>query len=720
MERVEDSGLVGGLDGGMDDLGLDYRQQGREYEMQRLRMENLALQEERQRLRQLLQVVALAEGRRIEKRSNVINADGYTVEDRGQVCKRPVGRTASMATQEALRKVSPIQQVDLIAPNIIQACKNPLGSVEYLSSPQFASDLVTLCHRANAMFERETRCLFLQSPVYVFGDLHGNLEDLRFFSDNIWTLGLPVTAGKFLFLGDYVDRGMHSVEVIAYMLALKVQCPSKVFLLRGNHELRDVNGWEEHYREKSFLWQCKARFGPELGEHIWEEVNQVFDRLPLAAVIDNDIFCVHGGIPRPRPGTNGNRLEDILLVPSIAGISPKYAHETDEVARIASECLWSDPAKPSQEHALAADGYGDSPRGAGAVCFGTKAVDQFLSRHGFSCIVRAHEAHSEGVALSKAARVITVFSTSKDHNQGRTAMAGCILIDNDEIQIINRSPKYKNRVVRRRCSVQTLNIPQHWAEQGSRLGLIVDTASSNDLLKQQRSWGPQKTSPSNQQQQPAPAVPSGGLRLFGGIFGNRHVTENANNTHVNNHSRSKSHDSAHTHAHNNHANANNNGQGSGSQVQAPRPPSPIGGTKYPVLPEFPTTGMDGLNSQDDSNRGQFVDQFVYDDGYSDSDDEGNRANNMSRGVANRVNRNTQAAPRIPNNNDGGNSSANSSPTTHARNDSSGIGYGGSKCAPAGQEFDAQAYTAAVYHVDLGGLSKVQPVSIVPGPVAMEM
>jgi hypothetical protein len=57
----------------------------------------------------------------------------------------------------------------------LQACKNPLGSVEYLSSPSFASDLVALCHSVRAQFEQETRCLFMQSPVYVFGDIHGEL-----------------------------------------------------------------------------------------------------------------------------------------------------------------------------------------------------------------------------------------------------------------------------------------------------------------------------------------------------------------------------------------------------------------------------------------------------------------------------------------------------------------------------------------------------------------
>ncbi|CAN0104807.1 unnamed protein product, partial [Hapterophycus canaliculatus] len=67
----------------------------------------------------------------------------------------------------------------------------------------------------------------------------------------------------------------------------KIENPDKIFMLRGNHELRDVNGWVEHYGERSFLWQC---------QEVWEGCNAVFDRLPLASVIDHDIFCVHGGI----------------------------------------------------------------------------------------------------------------------------------------------------------------------------------------------------------------------------------------------------------------------------------------------------------------------------------------------------------------------------------------------------------------------------------------
>lgn len=102
---------------------------------------------------------------------------------------------------------------------------------------------------------------------------------------------------------------------------------------------------------------------------------------------------------------------------------------------MAADCIWSDPASDIQEAYLNSDGFGDSARGGGAVCFGNQAIDNFLARNELSFIIRAHEAHAHGVSVSKSARVFTVFSTSKDHRQGSQAMAGCILVDFDKIQV---------------------------------------------------------------------------------------------------------------------------------------------------------------------------------------------------------------------------------------------------------------------------------------------
>eukprot|EP00568_Trieres_chinensis_P011171 CAMPEP_0183296100 /NCGR_PEP_ID=MMETSP0160_2-20130417/3803_1 /TAXON_ID=2839 ORGANISM="Odontella Sinensis, Strain Grunow 1884" /NCGR_SAMPLE_ID=MMETSP0160_2 /ASSEMBLY_ACC=CAM_ASM_000250 /LENGTH=635 /DNA_ID=CAMNT_0025457677 /DNA_START=41 /DNA_END=1948 /DNA_ORIENTATION=- len=401
-----------------------------------------------------------------------------------------MGRNASIATAAVLNALPDEEasqsSAHLLAQRIVDMFKDPASHLDYLNSDQFARDLLRLNSKVKPIFESEPRVAFLQSPAYVFGDIHGNLEDLHFFSDNIWRLGMALTAGNFVFLGDYVDRGMSCLEVVAYLFAMKLLLPHKVFLLRGNHETRDVNGWEEHYGERSFIFQCRDRFGDDLGFRVWEQTNQVFDRLPLAAVIDQDIFCVHGGIPRPvtelDDGSNGSRIQDILSVPKVAGINPPYEHEEENYQQVASDCIWSDPASEDQE-AQGVDpdtGFGDSLRGGGAICFGHLAVTNFLQQHNFSYIMRAHEAHAEGVAVSKGARVFTVFSTSKDHNQGSQAMAGCILVDFEKMQVINRSPAYRDQYVHRRDSVSLAMLSEQEINQRMRLGLITPDPDNED------------------------------------------------------------------------------------------------------------------------------------------------------------------------------------------------------------------------------------------------
>jgi len=183
---------------------------------------------------------------------------------------------------------------------------------------------------------------------------------------------------------------------------------------------------------------------------------------------------VHGGIPRPI-SRETTRIQDILNVPKVAGINPPYEHENDAYQQVASDCIWSDPASAEQEmHSVDPQtGFGESLRGGGAICFGNKAVTDFLQQQGFSYIMRAHEAHAEGVAVSKQARVFTVFSTSKDHNQGSQALAGCILVDDEKMQVINRSPAYRNQYVHRRGSVSLQSLSNLEIAKRMQLGLVT-------------------------------------------------------------------------------------------------------------------------------------------------------------------------------------------------------------------------------------------------------
>mmetsp|Transcript_4386 Transcript_4386/g.12931 ORF Transcript_4386/g.12931 Transcript_4386/m.12931 type:complete len:417 (-) Transcript_4386:799-2049(-) len=277
---------------------------------------------------------------------------------------------------------------------------------------------------------KEPRVLDIRSPLYVLGDLHGNLNDLKFFRKTLWPAGPELTAGNFLFLGDFVDRGANSLPVVAYIMAYKVICPTKWWLIRGNHETREVNGNIEHYQEGSFLNQCLTMFGESDGFAIWDAINDFFDTLPLAASIDGKVFCVHGGIPR-----------ELCQPESSLDIIKRVECPLRAVGRndMVYDMLWSDPASPEQEGgSLDNSGFGLSARGC--TCFGEKSVETFLHIHKFQHVFRGHEAQKSGVGVSKNSRLTTIFSTSKDHFPPEiSATCGCVLVENDTIVPVVRA-----------------------------------------------------------------------------------------------------------------------------------------------------------------------------------------------------------------------------------------------------------------------------------------
>jgi hypothetical protein len=136
--------------------------------------------------------------------------------------------------------------------------------------------------------------LRIDAPVKVFGDVHGQYQDLMRFFD-LW--GTPDENGDiesydYLFLGDYVDRGNHQLETICLLMALKIKYPEKIHLLRGNHEDRCINN------AFGFGDECSNRLNEDRMDmnSVFNIINDFFDWLPLAAVIEEKIVCLHGGI----------------------------------------------------------------------------------------------------------------------------------------------------------------------------------------------------------------------------------------------------------------------------------------------------------------------------------------------------------------------------------------------------------------------------------------
>lgn len=158
-----------------------------------------AMQAEMESLRASLARMRVQEAAKSPRNRKVV-ALSYEVEGDGVLSRARVGRHASVTTSQVL-SAFPAETHDELALKMIEMFRKPLDKIEYLHSARFAHDLLQLCQRAKPHFEAEPRCLALESPSYVFGDIHGNLEDLNFFADHLWRLGTQLTAGRFLFLG---------------------------------------------------------------------------------------------------------------------------------------------------------------------------------------------------------------------------------------------------------------------------------------------------------------------------------------------------------------------------------------------------------------------------------------------------------------------------------------------------------------------------------------
>jgi hypothetical protein len=166
----------------------------------------------------------------------------------------------------------------------------------------FVKQLENLCSDIEKIISLEERCVKVSSPAFVIGDIHGNLEDLLTMERVLWK-SVPIVSATYVFLGDYVDRGKWGLECALYIFALKLLAPNKFVILRGNHEVRDL---QISYTYKK---ECVSKYGHTLGPKVWEMTNRVFDRLPLSAIIDDAIYCAHGGIP-----TSTRKVEEINAV----------------------------------------------------------------------------------------------------------------------------------------------------------------------------------------------------------------------------------------------------------------------------------------------------------------------------------------------------------------------------------------------------------------------
>ena len=278
-----------------------------------------------------------------------------------------------------------------------------------------------VCGRALRVFQSESRVPRVSSPCLVFGDTHGHLSDVLAYEQQFWPRA-PLLPHSLLFLGDYVDRGLQSVEVFVYLLSLKCLSPAgRVLLLRGNHETRSMHA------QFTFRAECVRKFGADGGQQVWQTFCAVMDCMPVAAVVDERLFCAHGGVPFSESSISRLRHMPVVVRDAEQEYAPGW------------EIMWNDPVDDeTMDEIRGAVGSFPSDsqpdfvfnvkRGTGFL-FNEQAVARFSLINQTSHLIRAHELVMSGFRLHFGGKAITVFSSSQYVGEDNTA--ACVLVQDD-------------------------------------------------------------------------------------------------------------------------------------------------------------------------------------------------------------------------------------------------------------------------------------------------
>ncbi|KAI9252087.1 serine/threonine-protein phosphatase PP-Z1 [Sporodiniella umbellata] len=183
---------------------------------------------------------------------------------------------------------------------------------------------------------------------------------------------------NYLLLGDYVDRGKQSLETILLLFCYKIKYPENFFLLRGNHECANVT------RVYGFYDECKRRTNTK----VWKTFIDVFNTLPIAALVANKIFCVHGGL-----SPSLESMDDVRNIVRPTDV-PEYG--------LLNDLVWSDPSDTAVS-------WEENERGV-SFCFGKRIVNEFLAKHDLDLVCRAHMVVEDGYQFFNERTLVTVFS----------------------------------------------------------------------------------------------------------------------------------------------------------------------------------------------------------------------------------------------------------------------------------------------------------------------
>ncbi|EJT99299.1 Metallo-dependent phosphatase [Dacryopinax primogenitus] len=244
-----------------------------------------------------------------------------------------------------------------------------------------------IIEKATDILKNEPNLLDVDAPITVCGDIHGQYYDLM----KLFEVGGNPADTRYLFLGDYVDRGYFSIECVLYLWSLKIWYPNTLFLLRGNHECRHLTDYF------TFKLECKHKYS----DRIYEACLQSFCCLPLAAIMNKQFLCIHGGLSPELRTLEDLRNIDRFREPPTHGLM--------------CDILWSDPLEDFGQEKTTDKFVHNHVRGC-SFFFTYAAACDFLERNNLLSIIRAHEAQDAGYRMYRKTKttgfpsVMTIFS----------------------------------------------------------------------------------------------------------------------------------------------------------------------------------------------------------------------------------------------------------------------------------------------------------------------
>lgn len=291
------------------------------------------------------------------------------------------------------RQHDEINAADAPLHELVNALMTDWKTAHKILNQQLITDIILRCRET---LMSEPMLVQVEAPVNVCGDLHGQIHDLI---EIFKTGGMPPDS-RFLFLGDYVDRGKHGIECITMLMALKVLYPSNIYILRGNHETDSI------CRMYGFFDECKRRYNFKL----YKTFVDVFNCLPISGCIEGRALCMHGGL--------SPELHQLSQIEKLARPTTIGDHG------LACDILWSDPESGIQ-------GWGYSERGVSCT-FGADIVKKFCAKADLDLIIRAHQVMDNGYEFFADRRLVTVFSAS--NYCGEFENSGAMLMMDSELR----------------------------------------------------------------------------------------------------------------------------------------------------------------------------------------------------------------------------------------------------------------------------------------------